>query len=500
MDPTKRSLPEHPATRGQKKAAAQLDLDNHSVLAHSTGLPNPEDGNEDGNGNRKGKGKGNSNHMQRQVGNLDRGGETHRGRARTRGQQAQTYAKETGREGNQKSRHNAVTLAEAGPSTPAQRPIQALGHNPLHTPASSAGTEDFAHPTSYFEGAKSLSSRSQSESPSKSSASSTKTNKLKKARSQPPVKSLVKQLTNAQLTMDTLRTCWPSITQRNPSEAQRVDGSLIPSAVSVFMKKFPRGIPGFVPRGLKSMYDGFSNSPERYREAPDETEYTVNLWKDLGDAEIQHLGMIVDEVTESADFNIKNAAHERQWAASTVAPLLAEIPRLPNLANVKYFNIEDCAIEPMEVRPVRLQPPKGEEDETLGEPLSDYARVATATMVDWTLGLALTEHEHNIIQSAYTLLYDNGRSLNQTMGFVKDVPLFCDFKIQRLYGKVASEFQIGVWAGASYMKRKLHGWDTRNPMLGICVDGYRWNLYVLYEREDYKLVRSTLDLGALNPN
>ncbi|KAL8937487.1 MAG: hypothetical protein Q9216_004396 [Gyalolechia sp. 2 TL-2023] len=150
---------------------------------------------------------------------------------------------------------------------------------------------------------------------------------------------------------------------------------------------------------------------------------------------------------------------------------------------------EGYSIEPVEIRLVRLQPLKGSEDETLGEePLTDYARITTAKMVDWTFGLTLTEHEHSIIQSAYMSLRDNGRSLNQTMSFVKDVPLFCDFEIKSLHGNVPPEFQIGVWAGGSYLKRKLHGWDTKMPMLGVCVDGYTWNLYVLYETEDGKLL------------
>ncbi|KAL9024579.1 MAG: hypothetical protein Q9196_006417 [Gyalolechia fulgens] len=108
-------------------------------------------------------------------------------------------------------------------------------------------------------------------------------------------------------------------------------------------------------------------------------------------------------------------------------------------------------------------------------------------MVDWTLGLTLTEHEQNIIQSSYMSLRDNGRSLNQTRSFVKDVALFCDLGIKRLHGNVSPDFQIAVWAAGNYLKRKLHGWDTKIPMLGVCVDGYTWNLYVLYETVDDKL-------------
>ncbi|KAL8823992.1 MAG: hypothetical protein Q9170_008277 [Blastenia crenularia] len=475
MDPTKRTLTERPNTRGQKKAADQLDLNNPPLLTTPTSPYSLENGN------------GNGNDAQGRLGSSDRGGEATRGRARNRGQQTQAFEKERERSRNQKSTRSARDTVEAGPSTPARHPGLGLGQSPIDTPAPSASSEEFARPRSYFEGVQSISTRSQSESPSKSSASSIRTNKLKKSRSQSPAKSIAKQLTNAQLTMASLMTCSPSIQQRNPSEAQRIDGKSIPPAVHAFMRKLPKGTPGFVPRGLKSLYDEIQNSPTSYREAPDETEYSADFWKDLSAEKIKHLGTIVDEVTESADTNLKTGAIERHWGASTVAPLLAEIRRLPSLANVRYYNIEDCSIEPGEIRPVRLQPLKGSEDETLGEPLTDYARVATAKMVDWTLGLTLTDYEHGIIQRAYISLRDNGRSLNQTMGFVKDVPLFCDFEIKRLHSDVPPEFQIGVWGGAKYLKCKLHGWDTKIPMLGICVEGYTWNLYVLYETDDYKL-------------
>ncbi|KAL8937488.1 MAG: hypothetical protein Q9216_004397, partial [Gyalolechia sp. 2 TL-2023] len=296
MDPTKRTLSERPMTRGQKKAAEQLDLNNPPPLVNPMSLYNPE--------NRNSNSNGNGNGVQGYVARPGHGRE-----------------------------------ADRGPSTPARRPGLGLGHSPFDTAAPSASSAEFARPKSYFEGVESISSRSQSESPSKSTASSTQTNKMKKTRSQSPAKSIAKQLTNAQLTMASLKTSWPSITQRNVSEARRVDGASIPPAVSVFMKKLPRGIQGFVPRRLKSLYDEISNSPKRYREAPDETEYSADFWKDLSDEKIQHLGTIVDEVTESTDFNIKNGAHERHWGASTVAPLLAEIPRLPGLANVKYYNM-----------------------------------------------------------------------------------------------------------------------------------------------------------------
>lgn len=111
-------------------------------------------------------------------------------------------------------------------------------------------------------------------------------------------------------------------------------------------------------------------------------------------------------------------------------------------------------------------------------------------MVDWTLGLTLTEREQDIIQSAYASFPENGRSLNQVLSFVKDIPLICDFEIKREHSNIPPQFQIGVWIGASYLKRKLHGWDTKIPMLGVCVCGSSWLLYILYETKDDTLVRS----------
>ena len=239
MDPAKPTLTERPNTRGQKKAAERLDLINPPLLINPTSPYSQENSNV------------NRNDVQGQLGSPGRGGDANRGRGLTRGQQAQIYGQERQTRGFQTSARNAAETTEAEPSTPARHPGLGLGSSPFHTPVYSASSDELTRPKDYFEGVKSMSSRSQSESPSKSSASSMITNKMKKSRSQSPAKSIAKQLTNAQLTMDSLIDCWPSITQRSLSEAQRVDGASIPPAVSVFMKKLPRGKPGFIPRGLK---------------------------------------------------------------------------------------------------------------------------------------------------------------------------------------------------------------------------------------------------------
>ncbi|KAI4111510.1 MAG: hypothetical protein LQ345_006763 [Seirophora villosa] len=228
---------------------------------------------------------------------------------------------------------------EANPSTPVRRSGLGFGYTSFDSPASGVSSNGFARPQSYCEGVSTISCRSQSASPSKSSASSAKTYKLKKSRSQSPVKSIKTQLTNTQLTMASLRICCPSITQRSLDDACRVDGASMPPAVHVFMNKLPRGTQGFIPVSLRSVYNEISNSPTKQREAPDESEYTAVAWPGLDGEKIRHLRTVVDEVIKSADFNAKTGAHECHWGASTVAPLLAEISRLPSLANVQWYNM-----------------------------------------------------------------------------------------------------------------------------------------------------------------
>lgn len=228
MDPTKPPPVEPAQTRAKTRAAEQLNSTNTPFLASSSGPHRQKNGNNDGS------------LMQGPAGISSRGGEAHRGRPLTRGGQQP-----------QNSTCIAGNTMEANPSTPVRRSGLGFGYTSFDSPASGVSSNGFARPQSYCEGVSTISCRSQSASPSKSSASSAKTYKLKKSRSQSPVKSIKTQLTNTQLTMASLRICCPSITQRSLDDACRVDGASMPPAVHVFMNKLPRGTQGFIPVSLR---------------------------------------------------------------------------------------------------------------------------------------------------------------------------------------------------------------------------------------------------------
>lgn len=114
--------------------------------------------------------------------------------------------------------------------------------------------------------------------------------------------------------------------------------------------------------------------------------------------------------------------------------------------------------------------------------------LTTSRMVDWSLGLKLNHKETSIIDDAYSKMSDWEQSLNQTVTYVKDVPMFLDVEVKKLNAAVTPEVQLAVWAGALYKKKLHHGWDTSIPMPGVVVNGHEWSLYIFFERKLSKLV------------
>ena len=110
-------------------------------------------------------------------------------------------------------------------------------------------------------------------------------------------------------------------------------------------------------------------------------------------------------------------------------------------------------------------------------------------MIDYGFGLQLSTSDEFIIDRAFSRLEDSNRSLNQSLTYYDNVPLFADIEIKKTHTERAPEVQLGVWQAAGYEKRKLHRWSTKSmPMPGICVNGHDWVAYITFEYAEDSLV------------
>ncbi len=74
-------------------------------------------------------------------------------------------------------------------------------------------------------------------------------------------------------------------------------------------------------------------------------------------------------------------------------------------------------------------------------------------------------------------------TLNQSLAYIRDTPLFLDLVPKKTHVNRDPEMQLAIWMAALYSKRLHPGWDTAIAMPGIVVNGYDWHYYLTFERE-----------------
>ena len=113
-------------------------------------------------------------------------------------------------------------------------------------------------------------------------------------------------------------------------------------------------------------------------------------------------------------------------------------------------------------------------------------------MIDWTMGLLIDPTEWGHVIRYLSTQVEFGRSINQTIGYLSNVPCYLDFEIKKANPSEAPVVQVAVWEAAQYKKRQLHGWDTSFPMPCVTVEGHNWLLWIIYEKEKDSLVSDFL--------
>lgn len=147
---------------------------------------------------------------------------------------------------------------------------------------------------------------------------------------------------------------------------------------------------------------------------------------------------------------------------------------------------EKCSIEPEEMRPVL---PNGS---TMGATVSEgqpscSAKTTTedgetaGKMVDYGLTILLSVEERLSIAAGFANLRPNERTLNQSLGYISNCPLFLNIELKKTQSNRDPEVQLAIWALGGLRKMLNHGWATHMPMPAIALNGHKWDCYLFFE-------------------
>ena len=144
---------------------------------------------------------------------------------------------------------------------------------------------------------------------------------------------------------------------------------------------------------------------------------------------------------------------------------------------------ETCAINPVDFRPTMPNGAplalEGDTEIASGTSAPQEPRSLTR-MVDWCLGLQLGYDDAELVGSAFGMVMPNETSLNQTVSFIKQCPLFLDIEIKKTQTERNPEVQLAIWAAGALRKKQHHRWNTDLPMPAIAVNGHNWDYYLFF--------------------
>ena len=98
--------------------------------------------------------------------------------------------------------------------------------------------------------------------------------------------------------------------------------------------------------------------------------------------------------------------------------------------------------------------------------------------------LKLTEDHASALDACYRNMLDYERSLNQTAGSTRNLPIVFDVKVKKTNSPRDSAVQLAIWEMSPLQKRQMHEWDSSMPMAGIFVDGNEWSFYLFFEHKN----------------
>lgn len=127
-------------------------------------------------------------------------------------------------------------------------------------------------------------------------------------------------------------------------------------------------------------------------------------------------------------------------------------------------------------------------DETGSEAASsnvsvEDAEVTTTRIVDICLGPDLSPAASSIVTNAWKTMNDYEHSLNQSVAYIRQTPLFLDIELKKTNQSRDPQVQLAIWMAGLYEKRRYYKWDTSIPMPGLIVNGSKWLFYVAFVRD-----------------
>ena len=128
--------------------------------------------------------------------------------------------------------------------------------------------------------------------------------------------------------------------------------------------------------------------------------------------------------------------------------------------------------------------PLGDETRTAGsKTATEDGDVTASRMVNMAIGLELDWKDTKTVTHAFATMPDSEHSLNQSLAYIRDTPLFLDLELKRTMSNRDPHVQLAIWQAALHSKRLHHHWDTSMPMPGIIVNGHDWLFYLTFEKE-----------------
>ncbi|KAL8804510.1 MAG: hypothetical protein Q9182_002518 [Xanthomendoza sp. 2 TL-2023] len=279
---------------------------------------------------------------------------------------------------------------------------------------------------------------------------------------------------DAEIDMPFLERCDPAVIKTSFRELKAA-GKVVPEASLELRQKLL-----YVPKAL-AQYDKDIDTPRKSKDPLPDSEYQDLNETPFTKYELGRLRHLADEVLRKASMAGRIRAHERQWG-SIMTQILQEAEGWPVERDVVLFNVETCSIQPREFKPVRP---------VTGRPLDNSSRTTSADfakgdapdnpgrMVDWVLALVLSDEDLKLIHRAFTRCLNKEVSLNQTLSYIANYPIFTDIEIKTNSNR-DPEVQLSIWAAAAVSKRRHHGWNTGIPIPGIVVDGHMWKWYLFF--------------------
>ena len=287
--------------------------------------------------------------------------------------------------------------------------------------------------------------------------------------------------------------CEPSVRLLKPIAAKRK--ARLPDAVSDLLDKLQDIPTGTIPLQFKPDYERSADTPRKSFKAPNASDY---MDKDAP----SWMKNLIDRLIVNSDVNHAISAHERQWTGDSVATLMGALEMADVDMTWKKLNVEDCTIEPSDLKMQRVVPGlsvledkvnKSKSDTTKTKSKGQSAKSSTkdaatqmitiSKMVDYSAGLILDEDVIEVLNQAYKQYAENERSLNQTLGPMRDFPIFLDIEVKKESRSENPEIQLAIWAAGAFQKKRYHNWDTSFPMPGISVRGPEWSGYIFYESD-----------------